>query len=38
VDDPNINAHQETLKNAGLSVEDILKFYRMLNGMMEVGK
>jgi len=38
VDDPNLNAHQQTLTEAGLSTEDILKFYRFLNGMMEVGK
>jgi coenzyme F420-reducing hydrogenase gamma subunit len=38
VDDPNLNAHQETLEQAGLSTEEILKFYRFLNGMMEVGK
>lgn len=38
VDEPNLNAHEETLEAAGLSVEEILKFYRLMNGMMEVGK
>lgn len=38
VDDPNLNAHEETLKEAGLTVQEILKFYRLMNGMMEVGK
>jgi len=38
VDDPNLNAHEETLKEVGLTTEEILKFYRFMNGMMEVGK
>jgi len=38
VDDPNLAAHEEVLKEAGLSVPEILNFYRMLNGLMEVGK
>ncbi len=38
VEEPNLNAHQETLSGAGLTVEESLNFYRMLNGMMEVGK
>lgn len=38
VDDPNLDAHHETLHEAGLTTEEILKFYRYLNGMMEVGK
>lgn len=36
--DPNISAHEEVLREAGLSDTDILKFYRLLNGLMEVGK
>ena len=38
VDDPNLNAHQQTMEEAGLTPEETMKFYRMLNGMMEVGK
>lgn len=38
VDEPNLTAHEKTLMDAGLNVPDILKFYRMYNGLMEVGK
>ena len=37
-ENPNLDAHQKTLSEAGLSTEEILNFYRFLNGMMEVGK
>lgn len=38
VDNPNLNAHQETMESAGLTTAESIKFYRFLNGMMEVGK
>jgi sulfhydrogenase subunit delta len=38
VDNPNFNAHQQIMEEAGLTPEETIKLYRMLNGMMEVGK
>lgn len=38
VDEPNLAAHEKTLLESGLDVPEILKFYRMYNGLMEVGK
>jgi len=38
VDEPNINSEKELLAKYGLTVEDILKQYRLFNGNLEVAK
>jgi coenzyme F420-reducing hydrogenase gamma subunit len=38
VDDPNLTAHEKTLRENGLETPEILKYYRMYNGLMEVQK
>jgi coenzyme F420-reducing hydrogenase gamma subunit len=38
IPDPNLGALEEVLKEHGVSTEDILKFYRMYNGLMGVHK
>jgi len=38
VDDPNTNSEREILQKYGLTVDDILKQYRLFNGYMEVSK
>jgi len=38
VDDPNTDSEKEILQKYGLTVDDILKQYRLFNGYMEVSK
>jgi len=38
VDDPNTNSEKEILQKHGLTVEDILKQFRIFNGYLEVSK
>ncbi len=38
IPDPNLSAWEEVLKEYGLSIEDILKFYQMYNGLMGVRR
>lgn len=38
IPDPNLNAFEEVLKECGFSTEEILRFYRMYNGLMGVGR
>lgn len=37
IPDPNLGAWEEVLKEHGLSAEEILRFYRMYNGLMGAG-
>ena len=38
VDEPNINSEKEILKEHGLTVEDMLKKFRIYDGWLEVSK
>lgn len=38
IDNPNLNAHKEVLKERGLTVEDILKEFRLFDGYSEAAK
>lgn len=38
ISDPNLSAWEDVLKEHGLSTEDILRFYRMYNGLMGASR